>query len=122
MQLGTPRVMVVRSVVLTAMLDWTKYTVVVLRLLPEHVTCLCVPGPLLQRFMRIARENRVKIEGSYASLIVSMGLLEGLGRQLDPSLSLIKESIPFLLRDPETRKILQELGIEKILRLRKDPA
>ncbi|KAL2914235.1 hypothetical protein HK105_206179 [Polyrhizophydium stewartii] len=42
------------------------------------------------------RRHHVKIEGDFANVAVSIMLLEGMGRQLEPSMDLLKASVPFL--------------------------
>jgi aarF domain-containing kinase len=39
----------------------------------------------------------VEIDPAMSSVVVSMLVLEGLGRSLDPDLNLIKATMPFLL-------------------------
>ena len=55
-------------------------------------------GEILMRMLSLAREHRVKIDGMYSSLAVAMGLAEGIGRQLDPSVDLLKLAVPWLVR------------------------
>jgi aarF domain-containing kinase len=43
------------------------------------------------------KKYRVEIDPAMSSVVVSMLVLEGLGRSLDPDLNLIKATMPFLL-------------------------
>jgi aarF domain-containing kinase len=53
---------------------------------------------LLHTVMNMVREHHVKLEGDFVNVVVSILLLEGIGRQLDPNLDLLKSAIP-VLRD-----------------------
>lgn len=54
-------------------------------------------GSLLGRVLDLCRRYGVEIDPSMASVIVSMLVLEGLGRSLDPDLNLMKAAMPFIL-------------------------
>lgn len=54
-------------------------------------------GSLLGRVLDLCRRFRVEIDPAMASVVVSMLVLEGLGRSLDPDLNLMKAAMPFLL-------------------------
>ncbi len=54
-------------------------------------------GSLLGQVLDLCRKYRVEIDPAMSSVVVSMLVLEGLGRSLDPDLNLIKAAIPFLL-------------------------
>ena len=73
---------------------------------PELNTQKTDVGQLLQKCLTIVRHNRVKIESDFASLVMSLIVVEGVGRKLDNSMSVVKESIPVLLKNPVARKIL----------------
>lgn len=53
-------------------------------------------GDMLQRVMSMVRRHRVKIEADFTNLVVSIMVLEGLGRQLDPKLDLFAAALPTL--------------------------
>ena len=53
-------------------------------------------GELLQKVFSLVREHHVKIESDFTNLVVSMIVIEGLGRQLDPELDLFEAARPFL--------------------------
>lgn len=48
--------------------------------------------------MNMVRMHHVKLEGDFVNVVVSIMLLEGIGRQLDPDLDLFKSALP-VLRD-----------------------
>lgn len=45
----------------------------------------------------LCRKYQVEIDPAMSSVVVSMLVLEGLGRSLDPELNLMKAAMPFLL-------------------------
>ncbi|KAF7729435.1 hypothetical protein EC973_004414 [Apophysomyces ossiformis] len=53
-------------------------------------------GNLLHEAMNMVRAHHVKLEGDFVNVIVSIMLLEGIGRQLDPDLDLFKNALPVL--------------------------
>ena len=55
-------------------------------------------GALLGRVLDLCRRYGVEIDPAMASVVVSMLVLEGLGRSLDPDLNLMQAAVPFLLR------------------------
>ncbi len=63
-------------------------------------------GRLLSEVMNIVRMHHVKLESDFASLIISLAIIEGIGRQLDPHLSLFHEAVPVMLTNHECRSIL----------------
>ncbi len=44
----------------------------------------------------MVRQHHVRIESDFTNLVVSITVLEGLGRQLDPEVDLFEASRPFL--------------------------
>lgn len=54
-------------------------------------------GALLARVLDLCRTYGVEIDPQMSSVVVSMLVLEGLGRSLDPDLNLMKAAIPFLI-------------------------
>jgi aarF domain-containing kinase len=72
-------------------------------------------GQLLQRCMNIVRNHRVKIESDFASLVMSLIIVEGVGRRLDPKLNVIEESINVFAHNPDAVKILwDQCGLKMI--------
>ena len=53
---------------------------------------------LLTRVFNVLRKHRVKLEPNFTSVIISIMVLEGLGRTLDPDLDLLWTAAPFLLK------------------------
>lgn len=54
-------------------------------------------GALLGQVLDLCRRYSVEIDPAMSSVVVSMLVLEGLGRSLDPNLNLMKAAVPFLL-------------------------
>lgn len=55
-------------------------------------------GNLLHEVMNMVRSHHVRMEGDFVNVVVSIMLLEGIGRQLNPDLDLFKNALP-VLRD-----------------------
>lgn len=53
-------------------------------------------GDLLFKVLSMVRQHHVRMEGDFITVVLSILLLEGIGRQLDPELDLFKSSIPIL--------------------------
>ena len=53
-------------------------------------------GDVLQRVLAMVRDHHVRMEGDFINVVLSILLLEGIGRQLNPDLDLFKAAIPFL--------------------------
>lgn len=51
---------------------------------------------ILKDVLRAVRQHHVKMEGDFINTVISILLLEGIGRQLDPSLDLFKSALPIL--------------------------
>lgn len=54
-------------------------------------------GALLAKVLDLCRVYKVEIDPAMSSIVISMMVLEGLGRSLDPDLNLIKSAMPFLV-------------------------
>ena len=54
-------------------------------------------GALLTKVLDLCRLYQVEIDPAMSSIVISMMVLEGLGRSLDPDLNLMKSAMPFLL-------------------------
>ena len=52
---------------------------------------------LLTKVFNTLHSHRVKLEANFASVILAIMVLEGLGRTLDPDLDVIKKATPYLL-------------------------
>ncbi|KAI8824406.1 ABC1 family-domain-containing protein [Fimicolochytrium jonesii] len=55
-------------------------------------------GDILAKVFSMVRTHHIKIEGDFANVGVSIVLLEGIGRRLDPDIDLLHEALP-ILRD-----------------------
>jgi aarF domain-containing kinase len=53
-------------------------------------------GDLLGRMLSMVRQHHVRMEGDFVTVVLSILLLEGIGRQLEPDIDLFKSSIPIL--------------------------
>ena len=42
--------------------------------------------------------HHVRIETHFVSVVIAIGVLEGIGRTLDPDLDILAAAVPFLLR------------------------
>ncbi|KZT30839.1 ABC1-domain-containing protein [Neolentinus lepideus HHB14362 ss-1] len=51
---------------------------------------------ILTEVLRAVREHHVRMEGDFVNTVISILLLEGIGRQLDPDLDLFKSALPIL--------------------------
>ncbi|KAH9948181.1 hypothetical protein B0H21DRAFT_821190 [Amylocystis lapponica] len=51
---------------------------------------------ILTDVLRAVRQHHVKMEGDFVNTVISILLLEGIGRQLDPQLDLFKSALPIL--------------------------
>jgi aarF domain-containing kinase len=61
-----------------------------LRLEKVHV------GALLREVMELCCNHEVKLEGKYASIVISIAVLEGVGRKLDPDLDVLGVALPII--------------------------
>merc|ERR1712039_1094502 len=55
-------------------------------------------GEMLVQMLQLAYNHRVKLETSFVTVVTSIVVLEGVGRQLDPSIDVIKSSTPWLVK------------------------
>ena len=53
-------------------------------------------GDVLHEVLTMVRNHHVRLEGDFVNVVISILLLEGIGRQLDPDLDLFKSAIPIL--------------------------
>ncbi|KAF8474308.1 hypothetical protein JB92DRAFT_1903885 [Gautieria morchelliformis] len=51
---------------------------------------------ILTDVLKAVRQHHVKMEGDFINTVISVLLLEGIGRQLDPNLDLFRSSLPIL--------------------------
>lgn len=55
-------------------------------------------GDLLTNMMEMVRKHHVRMESDFITVILSILLLEGIGRRLDPELDIFKSALPVLRR------------------------
>jgi aarF domain-containing kinase len=53
-------------------------------------------GDVLHEVLSMVRNHHVRLEGDFVNVVISILLLEGIGRQLDPDMDLFKSAIPIL--------------------------
>ncbi|KAH9263631.1 hypothetical protein BASA83_012979 [Batrachochytrium salamandrivorans] len=58
----------------------------------KNIRCADILGFVLSK----VRIHHVKIEGDFVNIAISVMLLEGMGQQLEPSMDLLRASVPFL--------------------------
>lgn len=55
-------------------------------------------GDVLSEVLQMVRAHHVKMEADFVNTVISILLLEGIGRQLDPNMDLFKSALPILRR------------------------
>lgn len=53
-------------------------------------------GDILQRVLSMVRTHHVRVEGDFVNVVISILLLEGIGRSLNPDLDLLSSSLPIM--------------------------
>ena len=53
-------------------------------------------GDVLNEVLSMVRNHHVRMEGDFVNVVISILLLEGIGRSLDPNLDLFKSALPIL--------------------------
>ncbi|KAL2172732.1 hypothetical protein VTG60DRAFT_4178 [Thermothelomyces hinnuleus] len=53
-------------------------------------------GDILQQVLGMVRQHHVRLEGDFVNVVISILLLEGIGRTLNPDLDLLSSSLPIL--------------------------
>ena len=53
-------------------------------------------GDILNEVLSMVRSHHVRLEGDFVNVVISILLLEGIGRSLDPGLDLFKSALPIL--------------------------
>ena len=66
-------------------------------------------GDVLSQVLAAVREHHVKMEADFVNTVISILLLEGIGRQLDPQMDLFKSALP-ILRNLGREMAMQEGG------------
>jgi aarF domain-containing kinase len=55
-------------------------------------------GDLIQQVLTLCYQHQVKLESRYATVIIAMGIVEGLGRQLDPQVNILLKAAPYVMK------------------------
>jgi predicted unusual protein kinase regulating ubiquinone biosynthesis (AarF/ABC1/UbiB family) len=55
-------------------------------------------GVVVYDMMSILRKNRVRVNATFTLVNIAIAVTEGIGKQLDPSLDLLSEALPFFAR------------------------
>ena len=53
-------------------------------------------GDILQQVLAMVRGHHVRLEGDFVNVVISILLLEGIGRSLNPDVDLLSSSLPIL--------------------------
>lgn len=53
-------------------------------------------GDILQQVLSMVRSHHIRLEGDFVNVVISILLLEGIGRSLNPDLDLLSSSLPIL--------------------------
>jgi aarF domain-containing kinase len=53
-------------------------------------------GSILGTMLNLVRCHHVKLEGDFVNVIMGIGLIEGIGRRLDPKVDVIQQAVPVL--------------------------
>lgn len=53
---------------------------------------------LLQKMLVLCYLHQIKLESRFASVIIAIGVLEGVGRRLDPDVNILTKAIPFVMK------------------------
>lgn len=72
---------------------------------------------ILTDVLSAVRTHHVKLEGDFVNTVISILLLEGIGRQLDPNMDLFKSALPILRqvgRQMSTREAMSSVGTGNI--------
>ena len=55
-------------------------------------------GALLQKVLVLCYVHQVKLEPKFVSVMIAMGVVEGLGKRLDPDVDVLLRAAPHILR------------------------
>ncbi|EIW73193.1 hypothetical protein TREMEDRAFT_67258 [Tremella mesenterica DSM 1558] len=64
---------------------------------------------ILTDVLKAIRQHHVKLEGDFVNTVISILLLEGIGRQLDPDMDLFKSALPIL------RQLGRQMGTRDVI-------
>jgi aarF domain-containing kinase len=65
---------------------------------------------ILNEVLTSVRQHHVKLEGDFVNTVISILLLEGIGRQLDPNMDLFKSALPIL------RQLGRQMGSKEAIK------
>lgn len=65
---------------------------------------------ILTDVLTAVRQHHVKMEGDFVNTVISILLLEGIGRQLDPNMDLFKSALPIL------RQLGRQMGTREVMK------
>ena len=65
-------------------------------------------GEVLLEVTSLVRTHRVKVESNFTTLVMAIVVLEGLGRQLDPTLDLFSVALPMLASAATARALRRD--------------
>ncbi|KAF4979556.1 hypothetical protein FZEAL_4260 [Fusarium zealandicum] len=65
-------------------------------------------GDILQQVLSMVRNHHVRLEGDFVNVVISILLLEGIGRSLNPDVDLLSSSLPIL------RQLSAQSGTEMV--------
>lgn len=74
-------------------------------------------GDILQQVLDMVRSHHVRLEGDFVNVVISILLLEGIGRNLDPDMDLLSSSLPILrqLSAQQTKNLARQGDFSMIL-------
>jgi aarF domain-containing kinase len=55
-------------------------------------------GYLLQKVLVLCYTHQVKLEPKFVSVMVALGVVEGLGKRLDPDVDVLKRAAPYVFK------------------------
>lgn len=55
-------------------------------------------GALLQKVLVLCYLHQVKLEPKFVSVMIAMGVVEGLGKRLDPDVDVLMRAAPYVLK------------------------
>lgn len=55
-------------------------------------------GFLIQKVLGLCLQYQVKLESHFASVLLAIGVLEGVGRSLDPELDILTAATPIIVK------------------------
>ena len=69
-------------------------------------------GDLLQKVLIGCYQNNVKLDSKFVSVMLAIGIVEGMGRRLDPDIDILKEAAPYIIK--ASAKFAAKYAIEKL--------